>query len=66
MIPKFFEHLYTDSSSITRIRFLMPALDDAAGLIDNVLHIDKDPLMKEFVDEMEGYVKDSIITPLSR
>jgi len=44
----------------------MPALDDAAGLIDNVLHIDKDPLMKEFVDEMEGYVKDSIITPLSR
>ena len=44
----------------------MPALDDAAGLIDNVLHIDKEPLMKEFLEEMEEYIKGAIITPLSR
>ena len=66
LIPKFFEHLYTDSSSITRIRFLMPALEDAAGLIDKVIHVDRDPIMKEFLDEMEEYIKGAIITPLSR
>jgi hypothetical protein len=44
----------------------MPALDDAASLLDTVVHYDKEELKAEFKQTIEGYLDETIIVPLGR